>query len=32
VWLDVSNFPARGKAQADEIRKEVLRPLIRGGQ
>lgn len=32
VWLDVSNFPARGKAQADEIRKEILRPLIRGGQ
>ena len=32
VWLDVSNFPARGKAQADEIRKEILRPLIKGGQ
>ena len=32
VWLDVSNFPARGKAQADEIRKRILRPLIKGGQ
>jgi hypothetical protein len=31
VWLDVSNFPSRGKAQADEIRKEVLNPLIKGG-
>ena len=32
VWLDVSNFPARGMAQANEIRKEILRPLIKGGQ
>src|SRR5216684_1222030 len=24
VWLDVSNHPARGRAQADEIRKRVL--------
>ena len=30
VWLDVSNFPARGRAQADEIRKRTLRPLIKG--
>lgn len=32
VWLDVSNFPARGKAQADEIRRRILRPLIKGAQ
>jgi Holliday junction resolvase len=32
VWLDVSNFPARGKAQADEIRRGILRPMIKGGQ
>lgn len=32
VWLDVSNFPARGKAQADEIRKRILKPLIKGAQ
>lgn len=28
VWLDVSTHPARGREQADEIRKRVLRPLI----
>jgi hypothetical protein len=32
VWLDVSNFPARGKAQADVIRKEILGPMIKGGK
>jgi len=30
VWLDVSNFPARGQAQADEIRKKVMKPLLQG--
>lgn len=30
IWLDVSSFPARGKAQADEIRKKVLKPLFAG--
>ncbi len=29
VWLDVSNHPARGKAQADEIRKKVLSGLFK---
>ncbi|MGA8619593.1 MAG: hypothetical protein WB660_13890 [Candidatus Sulfotelmatobacter sp.] len=29
VWLDVSNHPARGKAQADEIRKRVLSRLFK---
>ena len=28
VWLDASSFPARGKAQAEEIRKKVLKPLL----
>ena len=28
VWLDVLSFPARGKAQAEEIRKRVLKPLL----
>jgi len=29
VWLDVSNHPARGRAQADEIRKSVLSRLFK---
>jgi hypothetical protein len=29
VWLDVSNHPARGRAQADEIRKKVLSRLFK---
>ncbi len=29
VWLDVSAHPARGREQADEIRRRVLRPLFR---
>ncbi len=29
VWLDVSNHPARGKEQADQIWKRVLAPSIR---
>jgi hypothetical protein len=29
VWLDVSSHPARGKAQADEIRKRVLSRLFK---
>jgi Holliday junction resolvase len=28
VWLDVSSYPARGREQADEIRRRVLRPLF----
>jgi hypothetical protein len=28
VWLDASTHPARGQAQADEIRKRVLGPLL----
>jgi hypothetical protein len=28
VWLDVSTHPARGRAQADEIRRRVLKPLF----
>jgi hypothetical protein len=28
VWLDVQNHPARGRQQADEIRRRVLRPLF----
>jgi hypothetical protein len=28
VWLDASVHPARGRAQADEIRRRVLRPLF----
>jgi len=31
VWLDVSNHPARGKEQADQIWKRVLAPLFRRG-
>jgi hypothetical protein len=29
VWLDVSSHPARGRAQADEIRKRVLSRLFK---
>jgi hypothetical protein len=29
VWLDVSNHPARGKEQAEQIWKRVLAPSIR---
>lgn len=29
VWLDVANHPARGKAQADILRKRVLSNLLR---
>jgi hypothetical protein len=29
IWLDVSNHPARGRAQADEIRKRVLSRLFK---
>jgi hypothetical protein len=32
VWLDVSNHPARGKAQADEIYKRVLSGLFKKGR
>jgi hypothetical protein len=32
VWLDVSHHPARGKAQADVIRKKVLSPLFHIGR
>jgi hypothetical protein len=28
VWLDVQNHPARGRRQADEIRRRVLAPLF----
>ena len=28
IWLDVSTHPARGRAQADVIRKRALRPLL----
>jgi hypothetical protein len=28
VWLDVSAHPARGRAQADQIRQRVLKPLF----
>ena len=28
VWLDVSNHPARGKEQADQIWKRILAPSI----
>jgi hypothetical protein len=30
VWLDVTDHPARGKAQADEIARRVLGPLLKG--
>lgn len=29
VWLDVSEHPARGRAQADEIARRALGPLLR---
>jgi hypothetical protein len=29
VWLDTSAFPARGAAQADELRSRVLAPLFK---
>ncbi len=29
VWLDVSNHPSRGKEQADHIREQILRPLLK---
>lgn len=32
VWLDVSSHPARGSAQAEQIRNKVLAPLFEGGQ
>jgi hypothetical protein len=28
VWLDVSSHPARGEAQAEEIRHRVLAPIF----
>jgi hypothetical protein len=28
VWLDVSTHPARGKEQAREIQRRVLKPLF----
>ena len=28
VWLDVSSHPARGRAQAEEIRRRLLSPLF----
>jgi hypothetical protein len=30
VWLDVGSHPARGREQADVIRKRVLQRLIDG--
>ena len=32
VWLDTSAFPARGAAQADELRSRVLAPLFKEAQ
>ena len=32
VWLDVSSHPARGSAQAEQIRNKLLAPLFEGGQ
>jgi hypothetical protein len=32
VWLDVSAFPARGKQQADELRKSVLASIFKEAQ
>jgi len=32
VWLDVADHPARGRAQALEIERRVLRPLLAGKQ
>ncbi len=31
VWFDVSKHPSRGKAQADEIARRALAPLLRRG-
>jgi len=31
VWLDVSSHPARGSAQAEEIRRRLLSPLFEAG-
>ena len=31
IWLDVSNHPARGKEQAEQIWKKVLGPALRSG-
>jgi hypothetical protein len=30
IWLDVSSHPARGAAQAEEIRRRVLTPFLKG--
>ena len=30
VWLDVSSHPARGSAQADQIRNKLLAPVFKG--
>lgn len=30
IWLDVSNHPARGKEQAQQIWRKVLRPALQG--
>ena len=32
VWLDTSAFPARGAAQADELRSRMLAPLFMEAQ
>jgi hypothetical protein len=32
VWLDVSSHPARGAAQAEEIRRRVLVPFLKGNR
>jgi hypothetical protein len=32
VWLDVSNYPTRGKEQADEIWKRALAPSLLKGR
>lgn len=29
IWLDASNYPSRGKEQADRLREVVLEPLLR---
>lgn len=29
IWLDASNYPSRGKEQADRLREMVLEPLLR---
>jgi hypothetical protein len=30
IWLDVSSHPARGSAQAEEIRRRILAPFLKG--